>query len=65
MAYIPGEYHIILFNEVGSKKKVKTATSYTKTLKKQDKFLKKHSTCSSVITLIMNNSRIINDPWGT
>lgn len=34
MAYIPGEYHIILFNEVGSKKKVKTATSYTKTLKK-------------------------------
>jgi len=65
MIYTPGEYHILFFNEVGAKKKIKYAPSYTQALAKQDKFLKKHPTCSSVIILIMNNTRIVNDTWGT
>ena len=65
MIYTPGTYQIILFTELGSKKKIKKASSYTKALKKQDKFITKHPTCSSVIILVMKNSRIINDPWGT
>lgn len=65
MTYIPGEYHIFYFNEVGAKRKVKTANSYTQALKKQDKFLKKHPSCSSTIILVMNNTRVLKDTWGT
>lgn len=64
MIYTPGKYHILLFNEVGAKKKVKKATTFTQALKKQDKFIKKHPSCSSVIIRVMNNTRNINDSWG-
>lgn len=65
MIYKPGEYNVLFFNEVGAKKATKKATSFTNATKKQDKFLKKHPSCSSVIVLVMNNTRIIKDTWRT
>ena len=63
--YTPGTYQILYFNEVGSKRKTKIAKSYLRARSKADKFLKKHPTCSVSITLIMYNSRKVNDKWGT
>ena len=64
MIYKLGIYNIILFNEVGSKQKTKSAKSYILALAKLNKFLKKHPTCSGVIALTMYNSRIVGDKWG-
>jgi len=64
MIYKLGIYNIILFNEVGSKQKAKSAKSYILALAKLNKFLKKHPTCSGIITLNMYNSRIVGEKWG-
>lgn len=65
MNYVPGEYHIIFFNEVGAKRKIKIAKSHSEAQTKANKFKKKHPTCSTSILLVMNNSREIHDKWGT
>ena len=64
MTYEPGIYVIYMFNELGAKKKVKCASSYLKAMAKLDKFLKKHPTCSGVVSLVMYNSREVGDKWG-
>jgi len=64
MIYTPGIYIIYLFNEVGAKKKTKTAVSYLLAQAKLEKFLHKHPTCSGVISFTMHNSREIGDKWG-
>lgn len=63
--YIPGEYHIYYFNEAGAKRERSTAKSYGLARADADAFEKEHPTCSTSIMLVMYNSRVIHDKWGT
>lgn len=64
MRYIPYEYHILLFNTIGEKVKIKKSNTLTKALCKAEKFRNKHPTCSTVITHVLHNSQEITDKWG-
>ena len=62
--YTPGVYQVIIFNELGSrKKKMLTAASLTLAEAKAKKYLDKHQNYSTVVTRVLQNSLYSKIGW--